>query len=153
MQCDSKSVIAANNGVLAAAVSDECKSTNWELELFRISWRLCDDKLVLVLMLKADSSDLIYSIVKMCLNVHYRLKLIDKLSSSSALAHLLCSDLQLQLEQELLWSLPSTPTHHLPVVRSEHVRIFFYSTACSNALGPILGLTLHLWCLGSNLDV
>ena len=40
---------------------------------------------------------------------------IDKLYSSSALADLLCSDLQLKLEQELLWSLPSTVyTHPLP---------------------------------------
>ena len=33
---------------------------------------------------------------------------IDKLGSSSALADLLCSDLQLKLEQELLWSLVFT---------------------------------------------
>ena len=77
-------------------------------------------------------------------------------------------------EQELLWSLPSTPTHQLflvvsqlPVVRSEHVRTLFDSTQsqeCKSdisfrngtwqyALGPILGPTMYLWGLGSNLDV
>ena len=54
-----------------------------------------------------------------------------------------------------------------PVVRSEHVRTFFDSTQSQVsysevglrngtrqcALGPIMGSTLYLWCLGSNLDV
>ena len=31
----------------------------WSRENIQTSWRLCDDKLVLVLVLKADSSDLI----------------------------------------------------------------------------------------------
>ena len=81
-------------------------------------------------------------------------------------------------EQELLWSLPSTPTHippqqlflavsQLPVVRSEHVRTIYDSTQSQEsksevavrnrtrqcALGPILRHTLYLWCLGSDVDV
>ena len=53
------------------------------------------------------------------------------------------------------------------VVRSEHVGPFFDSTQSQVsysevslrngtrqcALGPIMGPTLYLWCLGSNLDV
>ena len=55
----------------------------------------------------------------------------------------------------------------LPVVQFEHVRTLFDSTQSQEskseislrkgarqcALGPILGPTLYLWCLGSNLDV
>ena len=55
----------------------------------------------------------------------------------------------------------------LPVVRFEHVRTLFDSTQSQEsksevslrnktrqcALGPILGPTLYLWCLWSNLNV
>ena len=43
---------------------------------------------------------------------------IDKLGSSSALADLLCPYLQLKLEQELLWSLPSILLDHCCLIWS-----------------------------------
>ena len=57
-------------------------------------------------------------------------------------------------EQELLWSLPSTPTHippqqlflavsQLPVVRSEHVRTLFDSTQSQKYKSEVRLCTTH----------